>query len=140
MAKKKDDSIGKHAGGRPPLFETPEQLLELVESYFSSDDKPTLSGLSFNLGMSRQSLYNYAEKDEFFDIIKKARQRIESVYEKRLIYESNPTGVIFALKNMGWFDKQEIDHTTKGESINKEPTIEELKERIRLKRELKDGK
>jgi len=26
---------------------------------------------------------------------------------------------IFSLKQLGWRDKQEIDHTTKGESINK---------------------
>ena len=42
---------------------------------------------------------------------------VEHGYEKDL-RSDKPTGSIFALKNMGWVDKQEIDHTTKGQSLN----------------------
>ncbi len=112
----------KHAGGRPPLWTDPMKLKDLVYQYFTGPgkDKPTLSGLALHLGMSRSSLYNYDQKDQFLDIIKEARQRVEMAYETRLIYDTQPTGVIFALKNMGWQDnsKQEIDHTTKGEKIH----------------------
>ena len=67
----------------------------------------------------RHTLYNYKEREEFFHIIKKATEKVEARYEKRLIYENNPTGVIFALKNMGWRDKSEIEQTgvTKHEII-----------------------
>ena len=95
--------------GRPLKFTSKEQLQTEVDLYFAQESKPTLAGLALSLGINRQTLYNYAEKDEFLDIIKKARERVEAAYEGRLIYENNPTGVIFALKNMGWKDKTEID-------------------------------
>ena len=40
--------------------------------------------------------------------------------KKAMQLAKNPTGHIFALKNLGWSDKQEIDHTSGGEKI--EPT------------------
>lgn len=95
------------AGGRPIKFESAQALQTAVNQYLSHD-RITLAGLALYLGIDRQTLYNYAERDEFFDIIKKAREAVEAKYEERLIYESQPTGVIFALKNMGWKDKKEI--------------------------------
>ena len=106
------------AGGRPPIWKDPIELDKLVDEYFLSTQRPTLSGLAVYLGIDRQTLYNYKEKDEFFDIIKKATAKVESIYEERAIYENNPTGVIFALKNMGWTDRIANDHTTGGEKIN----------------------
>lgn len=109
----------KHAGGRPPIWTSPQILQKLIENYFTSEKLPTLSGLAYSLDISRSTLYNYAEKDEFLDTIKKARARIEMIYEGMMIHGgANVTGVIFALKNMGWADKTDIDHTSKGEKIN----------------------
>lgn len=80
---------------------------------------PTITGLCIYLGFeSRQSFYKYEDDPEFCYTIKKARTFIEREYEEMLI-AGNTTGAIFALKNFGWTDKQEIDHTTNGESINK---------------------
>jgi len=103
--------------GRPALYETPEQLEGLIDEYFETNARPTLSGLAIALGMCRASLYNYAEKDEFLDILKKARAKVEATYEERAVYDTHPTGVIFALKNMGWTDRVATDHTTKGQPI-----------------------
>lgn len=103
--------------GRPMIWKHPEQLRELVDQYFDSTEKPTLSGLAVFLGIDRQTLYNYKERDNFFDIIKKATAKVEAIYEERTIYENNPTGVIFALKNMGWTDRIANDHTSKGDKI-----------------------
>lgn len=97
------------AGGRPPLWTEPSELEKLVNDYFQSTKRPTLSGLALHLGIERKTLYNYEEKDEFLHIIKKARERVEAIYEERTIYEPNPTGVIFALKNMGWTDRVQND-------------------------------
>lgn len=97
-----------HQGGRPPLYTSPEELQKLVDDYLNNYQRPTLAGLAVNLGMSRQSLYNYNEKDEFFDILKRARDIIEAHYEERMIYEDKPVGTIFALKNMGWKDRTDV--------------------------------
>jgi hypothetical protein len=96
--------------GRPMKFTSAEHLSQLVEEYFQTNDKPTLSGLALALGMDRKTLFNYGKKDLFFPIVKEARERVEAVYEERLIYSDKPTGVIFALKNMDWKDRH--DHTT----------------------------
>ena len=108
--------------GRPPAFKTPEELQELVDSYFESlkvyDEegneifrKPALiTGIALHLGFcTRQSFYDYEKKPEFTYTIKKARLRVESSYEQQL-FGKNTSGAIFGLKNVGgWSDKQEIE-------------------------------
>ncbi len=59
---------------------------------------------------TRQSFYDYEKRDGFSYIIKRARLFIEKEYEENLSI-GNTTGAIFALKNMGWFDKQELQHS-----------------------------
>ena len=109
----------KHPGGRPACWTDPKVLSKLIDNYFETEKQPTLAGLALALDISRSTLYNYAEKDEFLDIIKKARDKVEARYETLMIYGGvQPTGVIFALKNMGWADKTDIDHTSKHEKIN----------------------
>ena len=107
----------KNSVGRPPLWVNTEVVAKLIDEFFEREPKPTLAGLATSLGMSRKTLYNYSQKDEFLPIIKSARDKIIEVYEKLLIYSSKPTGVIFALKNMEWRDNQSIDHTSKGDKL-----------------------
>lgn len=93
--------------GRPPIFETPQQLEKAIEAYFDAKPKVTITGLALYLGFcDRQSLYDYEARQEYSCIIKKARLRVECAYEENLAGNS-PTGSIFALKNMGWKDKTE---------------------------------
>jgi len=96
--------------GRPPMFESAEQLQNAITAYFeTTPDRITISGLAYHLGFeSRQSFYDYEVKPEFSYTIKRARLFIENEYEKLLI-DGNTTGAIFALKNFGWTDKQEVD-------------------------------
>lgn len=75
-----------------------------------------ITDLAIFLNTSRETLLDYQEKDEYSDTIKKAKLRIESGYEDRLINRGN-SGDIFALKNFNWKDKTEQDITTKGEKI-----------------------
>lgn len=116
-----EEKEGKNPGGRPRIWDTPEEIQEQINKYFSENkEHPTITGLSYFLGFnSRQSFYNYEQIPEFLDTIKRARLRVECFYEIMLLKSSSSAGVIFALKNLGWSDKQEIDHTTKGEAINK---------------------
>lgn len=98
------------AGGRPLKFESPEQMQKLIDKYFAEtpEEELTITGLALALDTDRKTLINYESRDEFFNTIKKAKTRIELSYEKAL-RKYGRTGDIFALKNFGWSDKQEID-------------------------------
>lgn len=106
--------------GQPPIFDNPDDLQNKIDEYFESckgtKDNPgqflTITGLALYVGFeSRQSFYDYEKRPEFSYIIKRARLQVENGYEQRL-FGNNPTGPIFALKNMGWADKQEIEQKT----------------------------
>ena len=114
--------------GRPRIYNTDEELQSSVDEYFiyiqgerkevegkeevtRYAEPPTITGLALFLGFdSRQSFYDYENNTEFSYTIKRARLRIESEYEKSLSRNS-PTGAIFALKNMGWKDKTEVEQS-----------------------------
>ena len=116
--------------GRPPIYETPEEIEEAIKDYFENGmtiktviigkapnqqaitvPVPTITGLVLYLGFeSRQSFYDYEEKKEFSYTIKRARTLIEKEYEE-MLQTGNTVGAIFALKNMGWKDKSEVEQS-----------------------------
>lgn len=124
----------KNLGGRPAKFETPEQLEGSINEYFNNfqlakefgnnctagdlkEYRPTITGLCYHLGFeSRQSFYDYEKEEGFSYTIKRARMRIENMYEQMLGTVST-TGAIFALKNFGWHDTQAVDHTSGGKTL-----------------------
>lgn len=135
MKKKKNDSpitkdtIEKkqrpidYTTGRPPLFNTAEELEELIDNYFlycKEYNKPyTISGLALFLGIDRKSLNNYSHKEKFFPIVKRARDRVENYLEETLMQKDKPTGIIFNLKNnFGWVDKQEVSQDIKLDAVS----------------------
>lgn len=99
--------------GRPKKFKSVKELQKKIDAYFvdceENEEPVTVTGLCIWLDTTRETLMDYQESDEFSDTIKKAKQRIENAYEKRLIKRGN-AGDIFALKQFGWTDKQEIDN------------------------------
>ena len=117
------------AGGRPAIFETNKDLEDAIDDYFKNGVRkkkvrvkrgkdwvmeeieiPTITGLTFHLGFcDRSSFYDYEKRDEFSYTIKRARLLIEIEYEE-MLSQGNTTGAIFALKNMGWKDKSEVDN------------------------------
>jgi len=105
----------KHAGGRPLKFKTPEDMQEAINAYYAEckdDDIPlTISGLAYSLDLTTESLRNYADRDEFFATVRKAKQKVESSIEAGSLKGYNATGAIFNLKNnfAGWKDKTEND-------------------------------
>lgn len=107
--------------GRPPTFETPAEFATKASEYFTANERNswTITGLVLHLGFSdRQSLYDYQKKEEFSGIVKHCRTMVEMAYEHKLS-TSNVTGAIFALKNMGWKDRTEMDiRTPEGLTIN----------------------
>jgi len=109
------------AAGRPLKYDA-ETFLELVAGYFATRGQigaPTKAGLLLHLGISRETWREYKERDEFVDTIREAELKIEDAWNQRLL-GPGATGPIFYLKNAfkdEYRDKQEIDHTTKGERI-----------------------
>jgi hypothetical protein len=116
--------------GRPPLYKSAEELQTQIRKYFNTEAyidlgftgkgknrkrlqkyAPTISGLVLYCGFcNRASFYDLESNPEFTNTIKKARTMIEQYYE-RLLHGANCTGAIFALKNFGWQDKTELEHT-----------------------------
>lgn len=104
--------------GRPLKFKTPDILEAKVNEYFKDtpEEEWTITGLALALDTSRETLMEYEEKDDFVDTVKKAKLKVHHAYEKSL-RKTGRSGDIFALKNFGWHDKQELDHTNKGEKF-----------------------
>ncbi|MES2275485.1 MAG: terminase small subunit [Bacteroidota bacterium] len=74
----------------------------------------TISGLVLFLGFESRAMFNRHErKGTFASTLQRARLRVESEYEKKL-HQPAPTGAIFALKNLGW---NERDAATTGNEI-----------------------
>lgn len=137
----------KNLGGRPLAFKTVEELDVAIQGYFDmcdphqenrlvdsgvnergetifltrkvmTEQQPyTVSGLARALGISRETLVQYKKSDRFSDSVLLAYDRCHEWAEKAL-YSKSATGAAFSLKNnWGWRDKQEIDHTTKGQAM-----------------------
>lgn len=136
----------KHPGGRPPMYETKEELQKLIDDYFEeckgipfTDDDgkiwrtdkgyivykvqpkpPTVTGLALALGFtSRRALLNYQAKDEFVHTITKAKARVEEYAEIRLFDRDGVNGAKFSLMNnfKGWRDKPREDDEEGGVTI-----------------------
>lgn len=93
--------------------------VEDVDIWIRYPERITVTGLALFLGFdSRSTLYEYQKKKQFSYSIKRALTHIEQQYENQL-FERNPSGAIFALKNFGWKDKTEVDvdHTSGGNPI-----------------------
>jgi len=112
-----------------------DELNTNIEAYFelcenadkNKKEHPCFSGLAYSLGFSsRQSLHEYAKRDDATSLpIKRAMLKIEWSYEIAL-HSQSCTGAIFALKNRGWTDKSEIEHSGEVEyKINPPPSYEE---------------
>ena len=115
----------KNKGGRPPTYETVEEMQEIIDNYFEMCDgvllkdkkgeimfdkwgqpiylnqKPyTVTGLALALGFtSRQTLLNYQGKPEFMDTITQAKLKIEDYAVQRLFDRDGVQGAKFTLIN-----------------------------------------
>jgi hypothetical protein len=144
-----------NTAGRPPKYETPEQMQRLIDLYFLAcrvhqtekaelleelpiEDLeivndieciyPTISGLAYTLDMTTEGLRNYGTKDDFSATVKRAKQRVEMSLEQRLAGNA-VTGSIFSLKNnFGWKDKTEVDNTHKFNDLSDDQLEERIKQ------------
>jgi hypothetical protein len=122
----------KNPVGRPLKYKTVKALQTAVDDYFAYCDNRTrevfveklgetivisnpapytMSGLARTLGISRQGLLDYANRDQFLDTIKDARAKVEEYNENQLHEGRNAAGVIFNLKNnFAWVDQTQVDN------------------------------
>jgi len=116
-------ALGITTNGRPPAYENVKDLENKCFEYFKhcvdTKEKPTITGLTLFVGFcSRSSWDDYKKKEEFSYIVKRAKMTVENSYE-----QSGSTFDIFALKNMGWKDKSEVENTNynyNSEELSKE--------------------
>jgi len=96
--------------GRPLKFKDNETLKSKIDEYFANTMRSewTITGLCLALDTSRETLMNYEKREQFFDTIKRAKDKVQNEYELDLRRKGR-SGDIFALKNFGWTDKQEIE-------------------------------
>ncbi len=113
-------ALGLTTSGQPPTFKSPEEMEEKCLDYFKfcieEKEKPTITGLTLYVGFcSRSSWDDYKKKQEYSYIVKRSNLTVQNSYEK-----SGSTFDIFALKNMGWKDKTEVENTGQQTVIWKE--------------------
>ena len=109
-------------GGRPPIFNTPQELTEAIDEYFAShntdDNTPDWDDMlrCLNISKTTSERYLYDEeyiKQGFGDAIKKGIGYFTSFWTKYgLAHPNCQSMVIFMLKQChygGYTDKQQID-------------------------------
>lgn len=149
--------------GRPPVFESKEELEKKIEEFFKScegtvledevgkpvldkygnvikiDEHPeTVTGLALALGFkSRQSLIDYQGKAEFSDTITRAKLRCEKYAEERLYDRDGNGGARFSLQvNFGWKDKP-VESAAETQKTDMQ-TLADLLKRPLPNRDIKD--
>lgn len=101
-------------------------------TWIRNPEPATITGLALYLGFAnRQSLYDYEKQEVYSGVIARARTRVEHEYEKKLSLP-NPTGPVFALKQMNWTDKHSHELTGKdGANLFVDKSDDELKDLLK---------
>jgi len=118
--------------GRPLKFKSPEELQKKIDAYFEHCDntiikiqhpfskgittvktsKPyDIAGLASFLDTNRQTLLNYQAQEPYFDVISRAKERIEAdIVAKSMLGIYNPKIAALNLaSNYNYSEKQDID-------------------------------
>lgn len=93
---------------------------------------PTKGGLARHLGVARDTLYDWSSTyPEFSDIMEElGAEQEDRLINNGLSGDYNPTIAKVLLTKHGYADKQEIDHTTKGEKIDTSDAVRELTQKL----------
>lgn len=103
-------------------YDNAEELMNKIEEYFNTTDprNQTGAGLCIFLGISRTTYNSYKNGNvgpEIQEAIQWAQTRLENKYAIDLNWKPNPTGPIFALKQLGWRDNQDVEMKAQGFEI-----------------------
>lgn len=112
------------AGGRPTKYD--DGILKKVDEYLKrhksyGDIIPSVAGLACVLDVTKKTLYNWADKNkEFLHALERIAQKQEKLcLSGGLSGDFNSTITKLLLGNHGYHEKQDLDHTTKGEKIER---------------------
>jgi hypothetical protein len=111
--------VAKHPGGRPVKW-TPTKRLrlrkKLAEYLYAKDTDgeysnpvPNISEFAFENQISRQRIYEFEELRDLIELCHTKKERDLEV--GALTGKLNATMAIFSLKQLGWTDKQTIEHS-----------------------------
>jgi len=129
----------KNVGGRPLKY-TPDDFSKRINRYFNSisyyEDvlndagepaididgekiikvvyaaPPSILGMCLFIGISRETLLEYSNREQFADTIKEAKAKVEQYLADQLNRTTQVAGIIFNLKNnFGWKDVQTVENT-----------------------------
>jgi hypothetical protein len=98
--------------GRPPKYtdEVIEQIRLKLEEYINLNNIPIVAEFAYQNEIPRQKLYEF---EALNDTLKRLIDKKEANLERSMLNGTvkNISGYIFSLKQLGWKDRQEIEHT-----------------------------
>ena len=101
--------------GRPKKYtgEVIEQIRQAMEKYIEGTDVPIVAEFAYQNKIPRFKLYEFAENnDEFQYTIKGLIDKKEAQLERMCLNgKIDKTMAVFSLKQLGWKDKSETEHT-----------------------------
>ncbi|MBW1853086.1 MAG: hypothetical protein JRJ00_00125 [Deltaproteobacteria bacterium] len=101
-----------NSSGRPVEYteEVLEKIAADIDKYTDETDIPIVAEFAYNYNIRKATLY---EHKRLSYSIKRMMEKKEFQLEKKAMDgDVNSTFAIFSLKQMGWSDKQELQHTT----------------------------
>jgi len=97
--------------GRPRKYSKKrvKELMTAFDNYIDNTDVPTIAWFAYQARIERCTLYDY---QEFSTLIKRCIDKKEGALEQGMLSgEMPPAAAIFSLKQLGWSDKQDINHS-----------------------------
>lgn len=111
---------------------TPVELWTKVNEYFELTRKNKINDsqadLLLYLKIGPGKWRNYCKDPKYRDATEYAKLQFQKWYEIRLKYDKNSYGAIFALKNLGWSDKQDLNV-----ALDTDLTIEQVVKGTKMK-------
>jgi hypothetical protein len=110
------------------MFKTPKDVEMLFNDYFNATPKEewTITGVCLHCHIHKDTFYEYCKRDDYKDVFNRARLMVENAYELSL-RKNGRAGDIFALKNFGWTDKQEVEQVNLNYDMSEDEANEILK-------------
>lgn len=101
--------------GRPPKYETPEELLDKALEYFDYCDQHrkgrfNSAHLRLWLGLTKENWLDYKQRPNFFTTIRAIEAYYEGDYEDKLMWAGSTQGAIFKLKNLCKWTDEVVQH------------------------------
>ena len=103
--------MAKRGQGRPRKYDGAELAVKL-EKYINETEIPIIAEFAYQNNIPKARLY---EQPELEELLKRCTAKKEAALERKsLAGEVNTTQAIFSLKQLGWRDQKQHEHTGPG--------------------------